>query len=41
LVQVFNDLPAIHECLELRGSAEILEEITALLNAAEADYGFK
>ena len=41
LFQVFNDLPAIHECLELRGSAEILEEITALLNAAEADYGFK
>ena len=41
LFKVFNDLPAIHECLELCRGAQILEKITALSNAPEADDGFK
>jgi hypothetical protein len=38
LFQVFNDLPAIDERLKLRGCAEVLEEIAALIRALEADY---
>src|SRR5690606_15556203 len=39
LLQQLHDLPAIHECLQLRGRAEILEEAAALSDVFETDDG--
>lgn len=36
LLQVFDDLPAIHEGLEFRGSAQILQESSTLVDGLEA-----
>jgi len=41
LLQVFHNLPAIDQCLEFGGSAEVLEEIAALSGRPEADYGLE
>ena len=37
LLQVFNDLPTIDECLELGRSAKVLEEVAAFNGRLEAD----
>ena len=41
LLEVFHDLPAIDQGLQLGGRAEILEEISTLGGRLEADYGVK
>jgi len=41
LFEVFNDLPTVEEGLELGWSAEVLEEITAFIDAFQADNGLE
>jgi len=41
LLEIFDHLPTIYECLEFCGGAQILEEIAALVPRLEADDGLK
>ena len=41
LLKVFDDLPSVDESLEFCGRAQILEEISALLDRLEAHQGLE
>jgi len=41
LLQVFDNLPAVHEGLEFGWGAQVLKEISALIDAIKADDGIE